>query len=69
MASASHAAVDANIYPVKIFINGLSTAIDLPRAMGAQLGNQDLIALLGRDLLAHCTMFYNGPRGQITLSL
>ena len=37
--------------------------------MGAALKEQGLLLLIGRDLLAHCTLFYNGPTGQITLSL
>jgi hypothetical protein len=26
------------------------------------------LALIGRDVLAECTLFYNGPRGELTLS-
>ena len=27
-----------------------------------------VLALIGRDVLEHCTLFYNGPRGELTLS-
>ncbi len=27
-----------------------------------------LMILIGRDLLRYCTLFYNGPAGQFTLS-
>ncbi len=69
MASASHAGHDANVYPVKILINNMATGINIPRAIGAQLSNQDIVALLGRDMLAFCTMFYNGPAGELTISV
>ena len=69
MSSASHAAHQANVYPVRIGIAGLPHAINAPRAVGAALKAQGLIALLGRDILAHCTLFYNGAAGEITLSV
>ena len=28
-----------------------------------------VFALIGRDVLEHCTLFYNGPRRELTLSL
>ena len=66
MSSASHAAHQANVYPVRIGIAGLPNAINAPRAVGAALKAQGLIVLLGRDILAHCTLFYNGAAGEIT---
>lgn len=27
-----------------------------------------VFALIGRDVLEHCTLFYNGPRRELTLS-
>jgi hypothetical protein len=29
---------------------------------------QGLLMLIGRDFLQHCTLFYNGIAGQVTLS-
>lgn len=68
MTSASHASTQQNIYPVLIEVAG-GIRIDVPRAMGANLAPQKLVALIGRDFLQHCTLFYNGPAGAITLAL
>ncbi len=68
MTSASHANTQQNVYPAKItLMNGIN--IDVPRAIGAALQAQNIIALIGRDFLQHCTLFYNGLTGEITLSL
>ena len=69
MASASHASHQANVYPIKVTITGLPIGINAPRAVGAALKTQGLIALLGRDILMHCTMHYNGVAGEITLAI
>ena len=69
MASASHASHQANVYPIKLTITGLPIGINAPRAVGAALKTQGLIALLGRDILMHCTMHYNGVAGEITLAI
>lgn len=68
MTSASHASTQQNIYPVLIEVAG-GIRINVPRAMGANLAPQGLVALIGRDFLQHCTLFYNGPSGLITLAL
>ncbi len=68
MTSASHASTQQNIYPVLIEVMG-GIRIDVPRAVGANLEPQNLVALIGRDFLQHCTLFYNGPTGAITLAL
>jgi predicted aspartyl protease len=68
MTSASHASTQQNIYPVLIEVVG-GIRIDVPRAIGANLATQNLVALIGRDFLQHCTLFYNGPAGAITLAL
>jgi predicted aspartyl protease len=69
LASASHASSKANVYPVKFQIAGLPVAVNAPSAIGAPLEVQGLLALMGRDVLQHCTLFYNGPTGEITLSI
>lgn len=68
MTSASHANTQQNVYPAKItLMNGIP--INVPRAIGAALKSQNIIALIGRDFLQYCTLFYNGLTGEITLSL
>ncbi len=68
MTSASHENTPANIYPVYAELLGTGIIVDIPRAMGAALEPQGIIMLIGRDFLQHCTLFYNGLAGQITLS-
>jgi predicted aspartyl protease len=67
MASASHASTSANVYPVTIEIAGLPIPIHAPHAIGGELRSQGLLALIGRDVLQSCTLFYNGVSGEITL--
>lgn len=69
ISSASHAATQQNVYPAQIEVIGLPLAIDVPNAIGAPLAEQGLIALIGRDVLQRCTLFYNGPAGSISLAL
>jgi predicted aspartyl protease len=69
MASASHAITQQNLYPAVLEVQGTPIRIEVPRAMGATLGPQGLIALIGRDLLMQCTLHYNGTIGQFTLSI
>lgn len=69
MISASHASTPANVYPVQMQIVGTPIRVEIPRAMGANLQQQNLVALIGRDFLQHCALFYNGLTGQITLSI
>lgn len=69
VASASHAATSHNVYPIQVEIVGAPISIDAPRAIGAPLAAQGLLALIGRDVLQHCALFYNGPAGQLTLTL
>lgn len=69
MASASHAQTLANVYPIQLTIAGLPLSIQAPQAMGAALAAQGLLVLIGRDVLQHCTLHYNGLTGQITLAI
>lgn len=69
MASASHSSTNANVYPARIEIVGVNINIDPAECIGAALGTQGLIALIGRDVLQHCTLFYNGLTGEITLAI
>jgi predicted aspartyl protease len=69
MASASHDATDQNVYPIQIELAGLPITIQAPRAIGAALKPQGLLLLIGRDLLQHCALTYNGMAGTITLAI
>jgi predicted aspartyl protease len=69
VSSASHASTLQSVYPIKIAIEGFSVSIEAPTAIGAALSSQGLIALIGRDLLQYCTLFYNGVSGELTLSI
>jgi predicted aspartyl protease len=68
ISSASHEAIEVNIYPAVIAFTGTPIKANVLKAVGANLAGQDLIALLGRDLLQNFTVFYNGAMGEITLS-
>lgn len=67
MMSASHSSTQRNLYPVTIDVMGLPTPYIAHAVMGAELAQQQLVALLGRDALQTCTLFYNGIAGQVTL--
>lgn len=69
VASASHASTAQNVYPIQVEVVGLPISIEAPNAIGAALAPQGLLALIGRDVLQHCTLFYNGLTGEITLSI
>jgi hypothetical protein len=38
------------------------------RVVGVAPSTPTVLALIGRDLLTQCTLLYNGPRGELTLS-
>ena len=65
--SASHDKHPCNVYPVQIVTPVVT--MNSPRTMGANLSAQGLLVLIGRDVLSRCTLFYNGPAGEFTLSL
>lgn len=56
-------------YPVRVSFPGTPLpSVDFGSAYGATLKEQGIIALIGRDLLAHFVFTYNGPGGFITLA-
>lgn len=67
MNSASHAGHPAPLFAGKLIINDIN--IEVERAMGAALQSQGLIALIGRDILRHGTLFYHGLDGSVTFSI
>lgn len=69
VASASHPSTQQNVYPIQIEVVGLPIRVDAPRAVSAPLKAQGLLLLVGRDVLQHTLLVYNGPTGSFTLSL
>ena len=69
MTSASHKATLKKVYPILIELQGWPLKFNAPRALGLELEEQKILILIGRDLLQHATLFYNGPNGAITLSI
>jgi predicted aspartyl protease len=69
MSSASHARTNQNVYPIQFEIVGFPIRLKAPRAIGAELEPQGLVLLIGRDALVICTLFYNGPSGEVTLPI
>ncbi|HET6383143.1 MAG TPA: aspartyl protease family protein [Armatimonadota bacterium] len=68
ISSASHSSVSQNVCPAFIQLAGFFS-VNAPRAIGAALAPPGLVALIGRDLLVACTLYYNGPDGSFTLSM
>ena len=67
MASASHPQQDVPVFAGKIVIPRFD--IDTEYALGANLDGQNLIALIGRDLLQSAVLVYNGTDGTVSLSI
>ena len=68
MTSASHAEHEVLVFAGKLVIPDF-TAINLEYALGANLDGQNLIALIGRDLLQEAVLVYNGTDGMVSLSV
>jgi len=64
----SHAQVQQNVYPAMLEIPVGHIRVSVPRAIGAVLSGQGIIALIGCDFLQNCTLHFNGPAGMFTLS-
>jgi Aspartyl protease len=60
LVSTPSGAAQQPVYDIGIALPGL-TKNPLPvQALGANLDNQPFAALIGRDILVHCTLIYNG---------
>ena len=68
MMSATHDAEMVPLFAGNMRIEGLPDS-NLTRAFGANLNNQGLLALIGRDLLASCVLVVNGLTGTVSLSI
>jgi len=69
IASASHSQTEQNVYPITLEIAGLPIMINAPRAIGGALESQGLLVLIGRDVLQHCVLVYNGVSGGFSISI
>ena len=58
------------LFETELSIGGVSlgTVWISTRVVGVAPSTPTVLALIGRDVLEHCTLFYNGPRGELTLS-
>jgi hypothetical protein len=60
----------AALFEVQLSIGGIGP--DVPwmatRVAGVAPSTPSVLALIGRDILGRCTLFYNGPRSELTLS-
>lgn len=68
MTSATHANEPCNVHPISIEVTGANINIEAPRALGANLAPPGLILLIGRNVLQHCNLIYNGIAGIVTLA-
>ena len=67
MTSASHQNQPMPLYAGKLAIPGAD--LNVEQAMGAHLAPQGLIALIGRDVMRHGTLFYNGMDGTVSFAI
>lgn len=59
----------AYLYPVKLEFPGSPIPpLEFNRVIGANLKDQKIAILIGRDILQHCILIYNGPGGHFSLS-
>ena len=68
ISSVTHAAETVPLFAGRLDIHGFSS-VETFGAYGVNLESQELIALIGRDLLARCVLIYNGLEGSFSLSI
>lgn len=56
-----------SLYPARLVFPTLNYTLDFNAVFGAQLKSQNIIALVGRDVLQNAVMTYNGPGGFVTI--
>lgn len=67
--SATHEGEPTPIYACRLEFVGWDISLTKHRAYGARLAPQDLVALIGRDVLSQCVLIYNGADGAFSLAL
>jgi predicted aspartyl protease len=68
MSSASGQSMQ-NVHPVQLDVAHSDLIIESSKSIAADLDDQGLVALVGRDMLSQCTLHYNGVTGDFTLSM
>jgi predicted aspartyl protease len=60
----------ATTFDIQLSIGGVHPATRWisRQVVGVAPSTPTILALIGRDVLEHCTLFYNGPRSELTLS-
>jgi hypothetical protein len=60
----------AALFDVQLSIGGVNpgTPWISTRVVGVIPSTPTILTLIGRDVLEHCTLFYNGPRRELTVS-
>jgi hypothetical protein len=61
----------APMYDIQLAIGGLGLGASwIPTRVASVVpSTPTVLALIGRDVLTNCTLFYNGPRGELFLSI
>ena len=67
--SATHESEIVPIFAGRLTVGDLSRNIDAHRAYGGKLEGQELIAVVGRDVLQRCVFVYNGLDGSFSLAI
>ena len=65
--SVTHEEIQVPTYAGKLIIPSLN--INIENAMGVNLNSQGIIALIGRDVMKHGTLFYNGVDGSLSFAI
>ena len=65
--------VEQSLYPAKLNFPAANFELDFGSVVGVDLSGQsiagqDVLVLVGRDVLAHCILSYNGPGSFFTLA-
>lgn len=68
MHTASHAEHEVPVYSGKLSVPSFGD-VELEFAMGANLDSQNLVALIGRDVLQAAVLVYNGTSGTVSISI
>ncbi len=69
IASATHSEHEVPIFAGKLDFVAFSGGVSAHRAYGANLSSQNLVALIGRDVLQKCVLIYNGLDGSFSLAV
>jgi hypothetical protein len=59
-----------SLFEIQLSIGGVTPGVPwIPtRVVGVEPATPTVLAMIGRDVLKHCTLYYNGPGSELTLS-